>query len=141
MKKMKSEYNKPIYIGFTVLELPKYKMYEFNYDFMKPKFQQNITFCYMDMDSFIYDIKTDFYNDIRNDLIAQFDTSDYLKENEFNFPLINKKVLGMIKDECNGKIMKEFIGLRAKIYSYITDNMEKEVKKIKGVKQCVTAIF
>ena len=132
MSRVRTEYNKPIYIGFSVLELSKWIMYDFHYDYMKPKYQENLSLNYMDTDSFIYNIKTnDLYNDIRNDIKSHFDTSAYSKENAFNFPLLNKKVLGMMKDECNGKIIKEFIGLRAKMYSVKIDRDEKEIKKIK----------
>ncbi|XP_037806202.1 uncharacterized protein LOC119600179 [Lucilia sericata] len=140
MRRAKTVYNKPIYIGFSVLELSKWKMYNFHYDYMKPKYLDNINLNYMDTDSFIYDIRTnDLYDDIRNDITTHFDTSAYPKDNIYNIPLVNKKVLGMMKDECNGKVIKEFIGLRAKMYSVKIDRVEKEIKKIKGVKQYVTA--
>ncbi|XP_059221314.1 uncharacterized protein LOC131995971 isoform X1 [Stomoxys calcitrans] len=140
MKKSHVEYNKPIYIGFTVLELSKWKMYDFHYNYMKIKFNQSTTLNYMDTDSFIYDIKTkNFYDDIRSDITKYFDTSAYPINNIYNFPLENKKVLGMMKDECGGKIMKEFIGLRSKMYSIKIDKVDEEIKKIKGVKHCVTA--
>ena len=140
MKKLSVTYDKPIYIGFTVLELSKHKMYSFHYDYMKEKYKENIVLGYMDTDSFIYEIQThDFYDDIRSDIPIYFDTSSYPKENIFNLPLLNKKVLGMMKDECNGKIIKEFIGLRSKMYSFRTDQDENDVKKIKGVKKCVTS--
>uniref|UniRef100_A0A1B0GEJ9 Uncharacterized protein n=1 Tax=Glossina morsitans morsitans TaxID=37546 RepID=A0A1B0GEJ9_GLOMM len=98
MNKVRVEYNKPIYIGFTVLELSKWKMYNFHYDYMKPKYKVNINLSYMDTDSFIYDIETnDLYDDIRDDINCHFDTSAYPKQNIFNIPLLNKKVLGMMK--------------------------------------------
>lgn len=140
MNRIKSEYNKPIYIGFSVLEISKWKMYNFHYDYIKPKYRENIKLNYMDTDSFIYDIKTDdLYSDIKSDINTHFDTSAYPIDNVYNIPLLNKKVLGMMKDECNGKVIKEFIGLRAKMYSVKKDGEEKEIKKIKGVKQCVTS--
>ena len=92
MSRVRTEYNKPIYIGFSVLELSKWKMYNFHYDYMKPKYLENINLCYMDTDSFIYDVRTnDMYDDIRNDIPTYFDTSAYSKENVYNFPLMNKK--------------------------------------------------
>lgn len=134
LKIMNLTYNKPIYLGFTVLELSKWKMYDFHYQYMKPKFSSNLTLNYMDTDSFIYSIKTkDFYEDIREDVALRFDTSEYPNNNIFKIPLLNKKVLGMMKDENKGKIMKEFVGLRSKMYSFQTVGMN-EVKKSKGVK-------
>jgi hypothetical protein len=63
------------------------------------------------------EIKTnDFYDDVKS-IINEFDTSDYLKTNIYNMPLVNKKVLGKFKDELNGKIMEEFISLRPKLYA------------------------
>lgn len=104
---------------------------------MQPKFKSNLSLNYMDTDSFIYTIKTDdFYADIKTDLDQEFDTSDYPKNNVYGFPLVNKKVIGMMKDENCGKIMKEFIGLGSKMYSLDIQN-EKDVKKSKGVKKYV----
>jgi len=109
MKKIHVRYDKPIYvyIAFTVLELSKCKMYNFNYDYMKKKLQENINLMYMDTDSFIYDTKTiDFYDDIRFEIDQHFDTLEYVEDNVFNLPLINKKKLCMLKDECKGNIIK-----------------------------------
>ena len=90
----------------------------------------------MDTDSFIVNIKTnDFYEDMASDVENRFDTSNY----EVNRPLPmgrNKKVTGLKKDELDGKIITEFISLRPKTYSYLTDN-GKEDKKAKGTKKCV----
>ena len=69
MKKAKVKMNKPIYLGLSILEISKILMYEFWYDYMKPKYDNNVKLCYMDMDSFIMDIKTnDFCKDIANDV-------------------------------------------------------------------------
>ena len=90
----------------------------------------------MDTDSFIMTIKTnDFYEDIANDVECKFDTSNY----EVNRPLPkgkNKKVIGLMKDELGGKIITEFVTLRPKTYSFLTDD-GKEDKKAKGTKKCV----
>ena len=111
-------------------------MYEFWYDYMKPKYGDNVKLCYMDTDSFIMHIKTeDFYKDIADDVECKFDTSNY----EVDRPLPtgkNKKVIGLMKDELGGKIIKEFVALRLKTYSYLTDDC-KEDKKAKGTKKCV----
>ena len=76
--------NKPVYLGLSILEISKILMYEFWYDYIKPKCDNNIKLCYMDTDSFIMDIKTnDFYKDIANYVENRFDTSNY----EVNRPL------------------------------------------------------
>ena len=89
----------------------------------------------MDTDSLIYNIKTkDFYKDITEDVPARFDTSGYLPDQPLPIGL-NKKVIGLMKDELGGEIMEEFVTLRPKMYSYRTS--EKESKKCKGSKNCV----
>jgi hypothetical protein len=79
----------------------------------------------------------DLYEDVKTKFITEFDTSDYSKDNVYNMPLVNKKVLGKFKEELNGQIMSEFIGLRSKMYSYKMHKSEKECKKAKGIKNNV----
>ena len=75
MKKTKIKMNKPIYLGLSILEISKILMYEFCYDYMKPKYNDNVRLCYMDTDSFVMNIKTnDFYEDIAHDVYNRFDT-------------------------------------------------------------------
>jgi hypothetical protein len=84
------------------------------------------------------EIKTaDFYNYVKTKFINEFDISDYSKDNIHGMPLVNKKVLGKFKDELNGKIMEEFIGLRSKLYAYRVFEDGKETKKAKGIKKNV----
>lgn len=142
MNKVKVTYNKPIYIGFCVLDLSKTLMYDFHYNYMKKKYNVRIYLNYTDTDSFIYSIFTeDFYEDILNDLNEYFDTSPYGKNNLINLPLVNKKVLGKFKDECGDNIMIEFIGIKSKSYCidklYNDPENKKTVKKIKGIKKTV----
>ena len=136
MKKTKVKMNKPIYLGLSILEISKILMYEFWYDYMKPKCNDNVKLCYMDTHSFVMHIKTnDFYKDISDDVGNRFDTSNY----EVKRPLPigkNKKIIGLMKDELGGEIITEFIALRPKTYSYLTDN-DKIDKKDKGTKKCV----
>ena len=136
MKKTKVKMNKPTYLGLSILEISKILMYEFWYDYMKPKYDNNVKLCYMDTDSFIMNIKTNyFYEDIANDVECKFDTSNY----EVNRPLPmgkNKKIIGLMKDELGEKIITEFVTIRPKTYSYLTDD-GKEDKKAKGTKKCV----
>ena len=124
-------------MGLSILELSKTVTYEFWYDYVKLKNGEKANLCYMDTDSFIVYIKTnDIYKDIAEDIDTGFDTSNY----ELNRPLPkgkNKKVIGLIKSELVRKIMTEFIGLGAKIYSYLTDNND-EYKKRKGTKNVLS---
>ena len=84
MKKTKVKMNKPVYLGLSVLKISKALMYEFWYDYVKPKYGDNVKICYMDTDSFIMHIKTeDFYKGFANDVEKRFDTSNY----EVNRPL------------------------------------------------------
>ena len=106
---------------------------------MTTKYGDNVKLCYIDTDSFMMKIKTeDFYKDIANDVEKRFDTSNY----EVDKPLLtgkNKKVIDLMKDELGGHIMTEFVVLRPKTYSYITDDC-KEDKKAKGTKKLVIKI-
>ena len=98
--------NKPVYLGLSILEISKTLMYEFWYDYMKPKYGDDVKLCYMNTDSFTIHIKTeDFYKDIADDVEKRFDTSNY--DDECDRPLPtgkNKKVIGLMKDELGGKI-------------------------------------
>ena len=86
-------------------------MYEFWYDYIKPKYQGNAKLCYMDTESFIINIKTeDFYEDVANDVEKRFDTSNY-EVNRRLLKVKNKKVVELMKDELGGKIMIEFEAL------------------------------
>ena len=128
--------NKPVYLGLSILEISKTLMYEFWYDYMKPKYGDNVKLCYMDTYSFIMHIKTeDFYKDIANDVEKRFDTSNY--ECDRRLPTgKNKKVIGLMKDELGGKIMTKLVAFRPKTYSYLMDDGRSD-RKTKGTKKCV----
>ena len=105
MKKMKIRMNKPVYLGLLILDISKTLMYEFWYDYIKSKYQDIVKLCYMDIDSFIIHIKTEYFYEIIADGVEKiFDTSNY----KVNRPLLaakNEKVIGLMKDELGGKIM------------------------------------
>lgn len=132
--------NKPIAVGMSVLDISKLTMYSFLYDFLKPKYGDKVHVAYTDTDSFILDIETpDFYEDVQNN-ISMFDTSDYPWPNAYNIERKNKKIPGLFKDELNGKIVTEFVGLRAKCYAIRSldgKSYNEKMKKAKGVKKCV----
>ena len=135
MKKAKVKMNKSVYLGLSKLEISKSLMYEFWYDYMRPKYGDNVKLCYMDTDSFIMLIKTeDFYRDIADDVEKRFHTSNY-DVNRLLPSGKSKKVTGLMKNELGGKIMTEFVALRPKTYSYLIDNgkNDKKAKETKNV--------
>ena len=138
IKKTRLTMNKPVYLGMCILDLSKTIMYEFHYNYIKPKYGDKAKLLFTDTDSLMYEIQTeDFYKDISGDVKDRFDTSEYPENHPSGIPTgINKKVLGMMKDEAAGKNIKEFVGLRSKLYSFIMEE-GKETKKCKGVKKQV----
>ena len=141
MGKTEVKMNKPVYLGQAILDLSKTLMYEFHYNYMKPKCGTKVKLCYMDTDSFVYEIETeDFYRDIAKDVEKRFDMSGYSKDENRSLPIEkNKKVIGLMKDERGGKIMTEFVALRAKMYAYGKIDKEVEEKHCKGTKKCVVS--
>ena len=135
MGKIKVVMNKPVYLGQVILDLSKIVKYEFHYDYMAPKYGKKLDLCYVDTDSLIYNIKTeDFYKDIAEDVPARIDTSGYHPDRPLPVGL-NKKVIGLMKDELGREIMTEFVTLRPKMYVYKTGSAES--RKYKGIKKCV----
>ena len=131
IKKEELVLNIPIYVGMAMLDLSKVLIYDFHYNYMLKKMTgKKIKLCLTDTDSlFFYEIKTD---DIYKDLFQDkelFDNSNYPKNSEFFFDE-NKKVIGKMKDEAAGMVIKEYIGLRSKTYFYETNN--KTTKKMCG---------
>ena len=136
MRKVKVKMNKPVYLGQAILDLSKTIMYEFQYDYIKKKYGENhLKLCYIHTNSLIYRIRNeDFHKDIAEDVESRFDTSGYVPDRPLPIGN-NKKVIGLMKDELGGKIMKEFVSVRPKMYSYRVE--ESEPKKCKGIKKCV----
>ena len=131
MKKTRVKTNKPIYRGISILNISKTLINAFWYNYIKPKYQDKPNLCYMDTDSFIIHVKTkDFYEDIVNDVEKWFDASNYDKDNKRPLPIgKSKKVIGLFQDELRGKIMIEFVGLRAESYAYLVNDLR--IKKLK----------
>jgi len=114
-----------------VLDRPKTLMYDFHYNYIRPKYGNKAKLLFTDTDSLCYHIKTD---DIYEDLFEDkdlFDNSDYPSTSKYYFA-DNKKVIGKMKDETSGNPIREFIGLRSKMYSYVTEDIHenKEAKEI-----------
>ena len=122
MRKLKVKMNKPIYLGLSILELSKITMYEFWYDYVKAKYEDRVRLCYMDTDSFVLNVRTkDFYKDMSEDAKDRFDTSNFYCDRPLPIG-VNKKVVGLMKDELGGGIITEFVALRPMAYSYRTDD-------------------
>ena len=138
MKKTSLTMDKPVYLGMCILDLSKTLIFDFHYNYIKRKYGDKAKLLFTDTDSLMYEIITkDFYKDISGDVKNRFDTSDYPENHPSGIPTgINKKVLGMMKDEVAGKNIKEFVGLRPKLYSLKMEE-GKETKKCKGVKKRV----
>ena len=120
------------------LDLSNTLMYNFHYDYIKTKYRNRATLLFIDTDSVVYNIQTnDVYMDIANDIDGRFDTSEYSKDHASGIRTgVNKKMIGMFKDEAAGKQIEEFVGLRAKLYLYKMFDRD-EHKKCKGVKKSV----
>ena len=126
--------NKPIFVGFAILDLSKLLMYDFHYGYIKKKYGSDAELCFTDTDSLLYDIKCkDIYKDMQEDN-DMFDFSDYPHDHPL-FNATNKKVLGKMKDETAGVPITEFVGLRSKMYSLRVGAKEK--KTAKGIKKSV----
>ena len=138
MKRTKLVLDKPIYLGFSILERSKQLMYEFHYNYIKTKYGDKARLLFTDTDSLMYEIETeDFYKDINDDVLTRFDTSNFPKDHPSGILTgANKKVPGLFKDEAGGEIIDEFCGLRAKLYS-LKMYKGKEEKKCKGIKRSV----
>ena len=134
MRKTEVLMDKPFHIGQAILDISKTLMYEFWYDYLKAKYQDKIKLCYMDTDSFILKVQTEnFYKDIASDVDKWFDTSKYDQNDNRPLPMgKNKKIIGKFKDELNGKVMTEFIALRARTYSF---RQEKSIGHISEEKK------
>ena len=148
MRKTRVVMNKPIYAGMTTLDLSKLLMFNFHYGYVKKKWDK-VSVLYTDTDSLVLEIETeDFFADISADVKEWFDTNDFPANhpavvNGLPIVLENKKKIGLMKDECGGAIMTEFVALKPKLYSFLTasltevDEEIKEKQKAKGVKKCM----
>ena len=139
MKKTNLYFNKPVYLDMSILDLSKSLMYGFHYNYIKTKYGDKAKLLFTDTDSLVYEIKTkDFYKDMNPDIEKRVDTSDYPSNHPSEIETgRNSKVLRMFKDEAGGNQIVEFVGLRAKLYSYkMLDGSDG--KTCKGVTMNVT---
>ena len=131
MHKSRLLLNKPVYTGMTILDKSKILMYDFFYNHLKKQYGEKCELLYTDTDSLLLKIETeDVYKDIKANENF-YDTSDYPKEHPLH-STVNKKVLGKMKDECEGIPILEYVGLRSKMYSVMTEGKSKKrIEKIK----------
>ena len=131
MHKSRLLLNKPVYTGMTILDKSKILMYDFFYNHLKKQYGEKCELLYTDTDSLLLKIETeDVYKDIKANENF-YDTSDYPKEHPLH-STVNKKVLGKMKDECAGTPISEYVGLRSKMYSIMTEGESKKgIDKIK----------
>ena len=127
--------NKPITVGFAILELSKLIMYRFYYDHLKREYADRCTLLFTDTDSLCCHIKTEnIYQDMSNNL-EMYDTSNF-DRGHAQYSETNRKVLGKFKSETGSVAPMEFVGLRAKMYSLDVPNFAKHSKIcVKGIKK------
>ena len=147
MRKTRCYMDKPIIMGQAILDKSKEFMYHFDYDYLIPKYKQNVKLMYVDTDSFLLEMETDdFYEDIKDDLKELFDTSGYdknmkLPDQYAKIANVNKMVIGKMKDELGKGYMTEFIALSPKVYAFDESRLDSsliEHKKAKSTKKNVT---
>ena len=147
MRKTRILMDKLILVGQAILDKSKELMYEFWYEYLKPKYKDKINLLYMDTDSFVLEIETnDFNKDTKDDLKEWFDTSKYSKdmvlpEEYKKYASVNKKVIGKMKDELDKGYMRGFIALSPKVYAYEQIKVDKTLsveKKARGTSKAVT---
>ena len=134
MKKPVIVLDKPSYVGLCILDLSKLQMYGFHYDVIRAQYGDRARLLFTDTDSLVYDITTpDLYADMLPNIDRHYDTSDYPVEHPLHSKK-NAKVVGLFKDELNGVPIVEFVGLRAKMYSFLLpDGSSKQTAK--GIKK------
>ena len=147
MKRTEVYFNKPVYVGQAILDLSKILMFDFHYNYIREKYKGvspgvegacRAELLFTDTDSLLYLIHTDdFYKDISRDIKTHFDTSDYPPDHPSGILTgVNKKVIGLFKDEVAGRQITHFVGLRLKLYSFKVEG-GGITKKCKGVKKNV----
>ena len=125
--------NRPVFVGMSVLDLSKHLMYDFYYNQLRAQYGDRCQLLYTDTDSLLLEVQTE---DVFRDMASHaelYDTSDYPLEHPLH-SIANKKVLGKMKDECAGRPIAEYVGLRPKMYS-ILEAGGGNIKKAKGVKR------
>jgi len=127
--------NRPIQVGFAILDLSKVHMYGFHYTVWMPKFPHS-RLLFTDTDSLAYAVdKDDLYAGMA-EMASEFDFNEYPTTHPLH-STVNMKVVGKFKDELHGELMEKFVGLRPKLYSYTMSEGRVEKHTAEGVKKSV----
>ena len=129
--------NRPVYVGMCVLDLSKHLMYDFYYNQLKKQYGERCQLLYTDTDSLLLEIQTENVYEDMGRSAHLYDTSNYPKDHP-QYSTVNEKVVGKMKDECVGRLIAEYVGLRPKMYS-ILEASGRNIKKAKGVKRSVVS--
>lgn len=136
MQKSSILFDKPIYLGMSILDLSKCHMYDLYYNKIKNVFKENVSCAYVDTDSYMLKfVNSDPYLFMKENP-SLFDTSDYPEKNRYGIIRANTKLVGVLKDESKGVCIVDYCALKSKMYAYKVEN-ESEIKKMKGVKRAV----
>ncbi|XP_041378345.1 uncharacterized protein LOC121390564 [Gigantopelta aegis] len=143
MEKVSVTLNQPMSVGFTILEHAKRILYDFHYNVMLKEYGTRLKVLMTDTDSLLYQISAPVGRPLRDPYdfihanLSLFDTSNYPKDHPLHSS-VRHKAISVMKDEAGGQIIREFVGLRAKNYSYIVDKTEgvtKEELRAKGIQR------
>jgi len=132
MNRLEITFNKPIYVGMSILDISKTFLFDFHYNHIKSDFDEKAKLLYTDTDSLIYHIFTDDFYDYMKEHIELFDTSNFPSNNKYGLPLVNKKEIGKMKDENGGRLMTEFVGLKSKMYSLKLEVSDEEIVEMRN---------
>ena len=120
--------SRPVYVGISILDLSKHLMYDFYYNQLKTQYGEGCQLLYTDIDSLLLEIETeDVYKDMAQNQTL-YDIPDYPQDHPL-YRSANKKALGKLKDECAGRAMAEYVGLRPKMYSILEAGGKKTPRR------------
>ena len=136
MKKNSVKLDKPLFIGFTVLELAKFWMYTLHYKVFKKYYEDNLQLVYTDTDSFVYEIRTDNFEEELQCVFNNIMDFSNFDKNHPSYSDENMKKVGYLKSEYGNKHVNEFVGLKSKLYSILYDN-DKNKSTAKGLQKSV----
>ena len=132
MKKTKVKVNNPVYLGISIFDITKTLLYDFWYDYINQSINAKQNYVIWTLTALLFICKLNIFMEILQMMFKKYDASNFQVDRQLPKGM-NKKVIGLMKDELRGKIITEFVTLRLKRYSYLTDD-DKNVKKAKGTR-------